>query len=138
MAAQRKMTEKIGALANRFVDYISMSFVGFGSSFLDFSCLKSIADAANEASGVDIATFFYCDKLAHSVGTAVSSLASSTMLTKTALMNGGRLTKKNMRTDIMSEADTGAFQWHFFKIVGQKAYNPETKNWIGLYKLPPG
>ncbi|KAG7371673.1 alpha-kinase family protein [Nitzschia inconspicua] len=138
MAAGRMMKEKVSAIAVRFVDHINMSFVGFGNSYLDFSSLESICKAANEAAGIELATFFYCDKLAHSVGTAVTSLASSTMLTKTALMTGGRLTKKNMRTDIISEANTDASQWDFFLIIGHYAYHPETEDFVPFGGLPPG
>jgi hypothetical protein len=138
MAALLKMREKASAIATRFVDHLNMSFVGFGNSYLDFSSLESMAKAANDAVGLEIATFFYCDKLAHTVGSAISSLASSTMLTKTALMTGGRLTKKNMRTDFISEADSGAFEWQFYRIVNHLAYHPGKDDWVDFAGLPPG
>ncbi|KAL3905644.1 MAG: hypothetical protein SGARI_004360, partial [Bacillariaceae sp.] len=137
--ALRRMKARIAAITSRFVDQLNVSFVGFGSSYLDFSSLEKMAKAANDAAGVEIAEFFYCDKLAHSIGNAVSSLASSTLVTKTALACGaGRLTSKNTRKDIVSEADAGSHGWNFFKIVNQYVYDPSRNDWVHFSSLPPG
>ena len=141
IAALRKMKERTAAIATRFCDQINMSLVGFGNSLLDFSSLKSMAEAANEATGMPVAEFVYCDKVANSIGAAVSSLAASTTLTRTALMNGGRLTKKNTRTDVVSENESfGGIsnEWKFFKIVNHYVYDPSTNDWIHYTGLPPG
>jgi uncharacterized protein YegL len=68
-AAMRQMEERMKAIATRYVDQISISFAGFGSAQCDFEPLQRMAAAANEATGAEVATFTYCNKLAHSIGT---------------------------------------------------------------------
>jgi hypothetical protein len=138
-AALRHMNEKVSKIAARFVDQLNIQFVGFGGTNLDFFPLEAMVKAANNAAGVETAKFCYCDKLAHSIGNAVSSLASSTMVTKTALASGvGRLTAKNKRSDIISEADAGSHGWNYFKIINQYVYHPKLDDWIFFGGLPPG
>jgi hypothetical protein len=132
------METRAAKIASRFVDQMNISLVGFGNSYHDFSSLESIAKACNEAAGSDIATFVYCDKLAHSVGNAVSSLASSTLLTKTALARGGRLTSKNQPTDITCESEAATNEWQYFEIVDQFVYDPSMDDWVYFSGLPPG
>lgn len=145
-AALRLMKERIATIARRFDYQLNMSFVGFGGSTKDFECLKSMTEAANESAGMPLARFVYCDKLANSIGAAVTSLAQSTTLTRTALMSGERRTKENTRTDIKPEESSSSLSsssfsnvgWDSYKIVYHSIFNPRTNDWEPYSGFPVG
>lgn len=144
-AALRLMKERVATTANRFDYQLNMSFVGFGGSTKDFECLKSMAEAANESAEMPIARFVYCDKLANSIGAAITSLAESTTLTRTALMSGERRTKVNTRTDIKPEESSSSSSpslsnadWNRYKIVLHSIFNPITNAFMPYRGLPAG
>lgn len=138
-AALRRMCDQISSIAKRYEDQISICLVGFGSELTDFSTLEKMAEAANkDVELVSPATFVYCEKLARSIGTAVTSLVQSTTLTRTVLMTGERRSKHNTRTDIESETAQKINQWKWYPIVDHVVYDPRTSEWKNFRRFPPG
>ncbi|VEU40426.1 unnamed protein product [Pseudo-nitzschia multistriata] len=135
VAARRLINDKCAKIATRFDYQLNVSFVGFGGSSKDFSTLKSMADAANEAVGTKVAEFVYCNKIANAIGDAISSLAESTTLTRTCLLNGERRTKKNTRTDIKPEESN---EWVRFRILEHYVYDPSKNQFVAFGGLPLG
>lgn len=134
-AAHRMMEEKVEKIALRFDYQLNVSFVGFGNSCKDFSSLQSMSDAANKATGTPLSRFVYCDKLVHSIGDAITSLAESTTLTRTALMNGDRRTQKNTRTDVKPEE---ANDFVRYPIIGHYVYDPSINDFVPQPGAPLG
>mmetsp|Transcript_41571 Transcript_41571/g.99641 ORF Transcript_41571/g.99641 Transcript_41571/m.99641 type:complete len:722 (-) Transcript_41571:140-2305(-) len=138
-AAIRRMCERMTSMATQYEDQISILLVGFGSESSDFSTLEQMAEAANKDTElVSPAKFVYCEKLARSVGTAVTSLVQSTTLTRTVLMSGERRGKNNTRTDIESETELKMKEWKWYPIISHYVHDPRTNGWAPFKDFPPG
>ena len=134
-AALRMMEDRIAKIATRFHYQLNVSFVGFGGSSKDFSSLQSMADAANKATETPLARFVYCNKLVDSIGAAITSLAESTTLTRTALMSGEKRTQNNTRTDVKPEDSN---EWNRYFIQTHFLYNPSIDDWVPYLGYPLG
>jgi hypothetical protein len=136
-AAKRRMSDRMVHIAANFNEQLKVAMVGFGNSSHDFSTLEDMVKAVNEAPGDAKAEFLYCAKLANEIGTAITSLVSSTVETKTAFQGGGRR-GKTIR-NVSSEADTNVFNdWKYFQILGHYDYSPRQDSFIRHAGLPPG
>jgi rRNA maturation protein Nop10 len=77
--------------------------------------------------------------MAHTVGTAVTSLVTSLAETRTSLM-GRALNSNGLRKrDVDSETGSGVRdEWRIYKIREHFMYNPSRRNFVPFSGLPPG
>jgi len=137
VAAQKRMCTRMAEIASTYKDRLSVSLVGFGSEFADFSVLQSMVDAINDSLGGAKAEFFYCDRYANAIGDAVSSLVASTVASKTALLAGGKTALTDRR--LTSETEVRRHNdWHYHRILSHQVFDPKTKNFISSPHLPFG
>jgi hypothetical protein len=135
--AKSTLCETVASLSAKYGEYLTMSFVGFGNAYSDFSTLQAMAQACNDATGGAKAEYTYCDKMAHSVGTSLTSLATSLTQTRTSLM--GRRASAGQKRTVASEKDTGIIdQWIFYRILDHRTYSPRSKCLVNLPTEPPG
>lgn len=138
-AALRTMTNRVNDLAVCFEDKLTMTMVGFGNARCDFSSLEAMATAFNAASGDNHrAQFMYCNKMADGISSAISSMVSTTTMTRLTL---SRREKEKGRTkrNVASEVETNNFNdWKFYGIVGHFVYDPSVDDFVRHPGLPPG
>lgn len=132
-AAAQRICDFTANIASEFGDQLNLLMVGFGSSYHDFATLKSMVQAAQDAPGETEAEFQYCGNVANAVGTAVSSLVSSTMRTRTAL-HGRSRTFRNVPSE--DEGSSNAF--NFFRILNHYIYQPREQGFVPYSGLPFG
>jgi hypothetical protein len=127
-------------IASKYGKYLTMSFVGFGNASGDFSILQTMADSCNNATGTTQAEFVYCDKMARSVGTALTSLATSLTEIRTSLMGRAERSSGPKRAVVFEKdvGQKGAGLWRFYQILDHRVYNPNTRGMKKLPWLPPG
>lgn len=97
-AAKRCMVAKMAAIAERYGDKLNLMTVGFGSAQQDFSVLEEMAGAVRATNNGAKAEFMYCDKAANMIESAISSLVSSTTMTRTLLMTASRSSNRARRS----------------------------------------
>lgn len=137
VAAQKRMCIRMSEIASKYKDRLSVSLVGFGSEYADFSVLQSMVDAIKDSPGGARTEFFYCDKYANAIGDAVSSLVASTTASKTALLAGGKAALTDRR--LTSEAEVNRYHdWYYHRILSHQVFDPKTKNFIPSPELPFG
>lgn len=139
MAAQRRMNESVQKIASIFGENLSVTMVGFGNSLSDFSSLSSMVAAIKESSSDSKAEFIYCDKFAHAIGDAVTSLVTSLTKTRTALIEGQAFRNLTNRRIAAEDSMQISTEWKYYRIVGHFRFNPRApKGFIPDYGLPPG
>ena len=139
-ALKRKLVQRMKTIASRFGNQLNIQLVGFGSSFSDFSTLRSMAQAANKGPEEAKAEFLFCDKMANKMRTAASSLIASSSLTRTSLMEQAAVGKsrRTMRS-VASEKVTGAYSdWRFYRIQRHVIFDPLTGDFAEYNGLPYG
>jgi Alpha-kinase family len=135
--AKSEICAAITDLATTYGEHLTMSFVGFGNSYADFSTLQAMVGACNDAPGGAKAEFQYCNKMAHSVGTSLTSLATSLTMTRTSLM--GRGSSLGLKRTVDLEKETGGIgKWRFFRIMNHWVYSPKGGRLVNLPTEPPG
>jgi hypothetical protein len=136
-AANTRICDRIIKIATMFVGRLEIKLIGFGNELDDFSVLEAMAKVVTDTPGDTRAEFVYCEKMAHNMATAVSSLATSLANTRTALLRDGgwSRTKRNVE----AERDPRIYNdWKFFRITDHRVYNPATRTLVGYPGLPPG
>lgn len=86
--AVRRMVAKVKEMATHFGENLSLTTVGLGEEWDDFSSLKDMASAASDAGSKG--SFEYCNKTANAITSAISSLVASTTETRTSIHEGRR------------------------------------------------
>jgi|AntRauTorckE5430_2_1112549.scaffolds.fasta_scaffold00539_6 hypothetical protein len=138
LAAKKLMAEKITEMAQRHEEKLNIQMIGFGSASHVFSVLEDLIEAAQLAQSGTVSKFTYCGKIADRIGTAVSSLASSTAQTRTQLLEHDR-GKTRTRREVTLESDVqGDTNFNYYKILEHYIYNPGNDS-FGLFPdVPPG
>jgi Alpha-kinase family len=135
--AKSKLCETVASLAVKYGEYLTMSFVGFGNTYTDFSTLQTMAQACNDTNSGSHAEYTYCGKMAHSVGRTLTSFATSLTQTRTSLM--GRGTSSGQKRTVASERETGLTdKWIFYTILNHWIYSPSSRRLVNLPTEPPG
>jgi Mg-chelatase subunit ChlD len=136
LAAKRVITAKMEEIALKYKDKLNIQFVGFGSEEQDFSIFENLVEASTK-NGAQ-AEFAYCGKVANQIGCAISSLVSSSTLTRTQLLKSDQH-KKYSKREVTLESDIGGkVYWNYHKIIGHYVYNPAEDDFIEYQGLPPG
>jgi len=137
-AAQEKLDEKMRDIAHMFDFRLNVKLVGFGDRYNEFKALSKMAEAANSAPGDAVAEFVYCDKIAHTMGTAVTSLVTSLTATRTSLM-GNKSERGKTKRAILSENQSQKFdEWEYHKILNHFLYDPRANELLEYDLHPPG
>lgn len=137
-AANLRICEKIREIATRFDKQLNISMVGFGNQYQDFSTLEAMVQNAKDAAGDASAEFMYCSKMANMIGTAITSLVTSLVATRTALADHG-VNRGRTKRNISSEQETQVLDdWKFYPIASHSAYDPYREDWAPYPGLPPG
>jgi von Willebrand factor type A domain len=111
---RNQISTSVSKLATKYNEYLTMSMVGFGNESEDFSVLQAMVDACNSSPGMARASFAYCAKMTHTLGAALTSLATSLTETRTCLA-GRSLT--GQRREFACEDDTGLQStWKFSRL----------------------
>lgn len=138
-AAQLKICRAATDLATKYEDQITMSMVGLAAELHNFSTLKAMAKACNDAPGGAHAEFVFCEKIARSVGTAATSLTTSLTQTRTSLMGRGNDASGRQKRVSTSEKETGIQNsWRYFRIIDHVIFDPNEKRLVNCPGLPPG
>jgi hypothetical protein len=128
------MKEIMSTMASQYVDTLTVSTVGLGNQYDDFSTLRAIADAAT-SSGAN-GSFKRCERTANAISSTISSLVTSTAETRVALQEGRRR-GYTPRTDLVSEAMASLNpQWKFYKIDQHFVYDPNGRQFCRYWDLP--
>jgi Alpha-kinase family/von Willebrand factor type A domain len=136
--AVQEMKRSISRIAKAHDDRLNIMMVGFGNQHQDFSALEGMVTAANEATGKDTAKFVYCGKIANALGTAVTTLVSSSVATRTSLQ-ANRLNRGKTTRNLESEEKSGVTNnWRYYRSVDHSFYNPEADDWQHHSGLPAG
>lgn len=134
--AEALICNTLAHMSWEFGEAFTVSIVGIGDPNDDFSILKRMAEAATYAGAKG--SFEFCGRTAISLNTAVSSLVSSTTVTRTSLMNGQSSTL-TMRKGLQSEKEAVArFDWEWFEIHDHWVYDSYWKRWEATKRLPLG
>lgn len=129
-----RMKGIIHSMSACFGDALTVTAVGLGNRYDDFTPLQAMAAAAS-ASGAK-GSFEHCEKTAHSISSAISSLVTSTTETRLALQNGQRM-KFTERVDLTSEKMSfPKFKWQYFRILDHLVYHPKFKKFRPSDSLP--
>ncbi|KAL7471353.1 hypothetical protein ACHAXS_011667 [Conticribra weissflogii] len=129
-----RMKDIIQSMSLRFGEALNVTTVGLGNRHDDFTSLQAMATAAtvNGAKG----TFERCEKTAHSISSAISSLVTSTTETRLTLQSGQRI-KFTERDDLTSEKMSfPKFNWQYFRIADHMVFDPKSKKFIPSNSLP--
>lgn len=137
-AAETLMTEKIAAIAKKYKERLNIQMIGFGDSFQDFTVLTNLAEAATGTKSGTKAEFTYCGKAADKIGSAVSSLVSSTTETRTYLLTSDSGKSLNKREVQMESEMNGTIKWKYHMIVGHYVYDRSIDDFVPHPGLPPG
>jgi len=128
------MKEEISELASTFGDLLTVSMVGLGDANDKFTPLIEIANAATAAGAKG--SFEHCERTAHSISSAISSMVTSTTETRVALQEGGRRGFTE-RSDLTSEKFSfPKCKWEYFKIVDHLVYDRYVKQFEHDAALP--
>ncbi len=128
------MREEISELASTFGDSLSVSMVGLGDVNDEFTPLREMADAATKAGAKG--SFERCERTAHSISSAISSMVTSTTETRVALQEGGRRGYTE-RSDLTSEQFSfPKCKWEYFQIFEHFVYYPQERNLVPQSALP--
>lgn len=136
--ATRHLSKRVADIATKYQDKINIGMVGFGNASHDFTTLEAMARAANDAAGSQVAQFMYCDKMANAVGEAITSLVTSTTLTKTELFCHGGSSSGKAKRAIEAERHKEDWEWQYFPILNHFVYDPRTSGWQYYPGLPFG
>jgi hypothetical protein len=129
------MKNIISKMASEFGDRLTFNTVGRGDKCGEFESLKGMADAATCAGARG--SFERCDKTAHSISSAISSLVTATSETMVALREGKQRTY-TQRVDLISETDANVkTKWKFFEIHEHYIYNPTRKTFVKADSFVP-
>jgi hypothetical protein len=137
--AERRMCRRVAAIAEKFgKQKLNITMVGFGNKFQDFSALQSMAQAAKDVPGGTTADFVYCEKMANSMGTAITSLVTRLTASRTALMEAGA-TRGRTNRNIASEKESRVFNdWKYYNIHAHWVFDPSRRLFAHYSGLPPG
>ena len=137
--AERRMCQRVAEIAEKFgKQKLHITMVGFGNELQDFSALQSMVQAAKDVPGDTTAEFAYCDKMANSMGTAITSLVTSLTASRTALMEAGATHGRTNR-NIASEEESRIFNdWKYYAIHAHWVFDTSQKRFARGPRLPPG
>ena len=132
--ATSRIRQKMKTIASRYGNSLTVTLVGLGDRYDDFSVLEEMASAAKEAGAKS--SFDLCNKTVNSISSAISSMVSSTTETQTALKEGRRR-GYTTREDLKAEKDAAIkFDWQYYWITDHRVYNPRTKGFPSDGSLP--
>lgn len=131
--ARQRIVAKVKDISDEFGARLCMTFVGFGNHSGDFQVMQDMAKAVSESGSK--AEFIYCQNTSFSLGQAMSSLISSTLVTRTNLMNGALTTRTFVQEN---KNDTGHEEWKLYQIIDHWVYDPSQRKWVPYGGLPPG
>ena len=91
----------------------------------------------NNTPGGTTASFVYCDKMASSLQTAISSTVTSLMKTRCAMLSsaGQARTKRVVKTEQFQDRFDN---WQTLKILHHLSFNPHTGDFLQSKGIPPG
>jgi Mg-chelatase subunit ChlD len=137
--AERRMCRRVAEIAEKFgKQKLNITMVGFGNKLQDFSALQSMAQTATDAPGDTKADFVYCNKMANSMGTAITSLVTSLTASRTELMEAG-FTRGRTNRNIASEKEYRmSIDWKYYAIHTHKVFDPSRRLFAHYPGLPPG
>lgn len=137
-AAERRICDKISGISFEYGFRFHFLAAGFGNNRQDFSVLEAMVNSVKENGGEAEASFIQCRKLYSTVGSAISSLALSTMKTRTTLQIARERRGQTVR-EISSEKTPGySLDWQFLYIRDHFVFDRRTKHFVSEYGLPPG
>ena len=137
--AERRMCRRVAEIAKKFGKLkLHITMVGFGNKLQDFSALESMAQAAKDARGDATANFIYCEKMANSMGSAITSLVTSITASRTALMEAGAIRGCTNRNIASEEESKMSNKWKYYPIKTHKVFDPCKKRFSLHPGLPPG
>lgn len=128
------MKAEITEMASTYGDLLTVSMVGLGDANDKFTPLRKMADAATAAGAKG--SFERCERTAHSISSAISSMVTSTTETRVTLQEGGRrgLTE---RIGLISERfSSQKCQWEYFKILNHYVHDFKLKGLVHDSRLP--
>ncbi|KAL7542140.1 hypothetical protein ACHAXR_011560 [Thalassiosira sp. AJA248-18] len=130
----KRMKETITSMSSKYGEALTVSMVGLGNAHDLFLPLKEMANAATDAGAKG--SFERCEKTAHSISSAISSMVTSTTETRLTLQEGGR-SSFTERSGLTSEKYSfPKCNWTYFKIVDHFVYHPQVKEFRSAPMLP--
>lgn len=131
----KKMKRVVSKMASEFGESLTLNTVGLGNKDDNFETLKEMAAAATSAGAKG--SFEKCEKTAHSISSAISSLVTATSETMVSLLEG-KQRGYTQRVDLISENDAHVkTKWEFFKIREHFIYNPTKKTFVKQHSFMP-
>lgn len=136
--ANDRMISKMQEIANKYGEKLNVCMVGFGSANRDFSVMTAMSDAVMAADSGAKSKFFYCEKASNKIESAVSSLVTSTTMTRTHLLSSDR-GKDRTKRDVQIESNKNRKdQWSYYLIKRHSVYNRSLDRFERRKGLPTG
>ncbi|KAL3942710.1 MAG: hypothetical protein SGBAC_003155 [Bacillariaceae sp.] len=135
--ATHRMISKMKEMAAKYGDKLNVHMVGFGASHQDFSIMTAMTEAVTAANSGAKSEFIYCDKAANKIESAVSSLVSSTTMTRTHLLSSDR-GKDRTKRNVQLESGNSQDQWNYFPIRRHLVYDTRYDQFVDMRGLPTG
>jgi hypothetical protein len=135
--ASNRICSQMEKIASRFGGRITMTMVGFGNAYGDFSVLEAMAKAVNDVPNDAKASFVFCDKTAHAMGVAITSHVTSLTSTRTSLQDAriGSHTRRDVASEHGTEIMAG---WRHYLIEGHFLFDPASRTFVCNERVPPG
>ena len=129
-----KMKEQVKELAVLYRESLTFTTVGLGNHSDDFESLKAMALGASL--GGAKGSYERCEKTAHSITSAISSMVTSTTETRVTLQAGGKKSFTE-RSDLSAEKHSfPKLNWCFYKIVDHYIYDPRAHCLVESLLMP--
>ena len=121
----KQMKDLVKTWATAYGESLTFTAVGLGNCGDDFEALKAMAMGATL--GGAKGSFERCDRTAHSLTSAISSMVSSTTESRVTLQTGGK-SSYTERSGLASEkVSFPKLSWRFYKILDHYIYDPRAQ-----------
>jgi len=130
----KQMKEIVKTWATTYGESLTFTAVGLGDRLDNFEALKAMTMGANL--GGAKGSFERCEKTAHSLTSAISSMVSSTTESRVTLQAGGR-SSYTERSGLSSEKHSfPKLSWRFYKILEHYIYDPKVQCLVTSSLMP--
>ena len=120
-----KMKELVKTLAIIYGESLTFTTVGLGNCCENFEALKAMAMGASL--GGAKGSFERCERTAHSITSAISSMVSSTTESRVTLQSGGK-SSYTERSGLAAEKHSfPKLSWRFYRILEHWIYDPRVR-----------
>ena len=129
--------KKIGEISAAFKERLDAFFVGFACSSSEFAVLRSMKEAMNHVPNGAKGEFLFCEKIAQSIGDAVTSMVTSLTQTRLSLANGPH--RNNTQRTLEGEDDVPIkFKYQYYPIFDHFLFDQGKRSFANYPGLPPG